>query len=101
MKRARFDHYRDGLPELGSGDLYVFARERYDALLQEAEQYRAEHRPPVRQQLVRRDAGSPIAHLLAWIGILRARWRSRCLKSGGARSQSGVRLPQTTRGLFG
>ncbi len=71
MKRNMFNHSRNGLPEIGCVEIHVFAKERYNDLLREAEQYRLERRLSASQQAARHIARSPIAHLLIWAGILR------------------------------
>ncbi len=69
MEKSMFNHSRDGLPEMGGGEMEAFGKERYEDLLREAEEYRLEQRALAKKQPSRHNGRSPLVHLLMWLGI--------------------------------
>jgi hypothetical protein len=68
---------RHVIPGAGLTDAYAFGLDHYEDLLQQAEQYRLEQRA-LRHENVARNSKpqayrSPIARLLTWAGIVRAK----------------------------
>jgi len=76
MKTSPLNHSRDGLPEIGGGEIQLFGKERYDDLLREAEQYRLEHRALAGKRPTRHIGRSLMTRLLIWVTTRQASWRN-------------------------